>query len=126
MKTSIFFLLFLVSVTGFSQNIIREAIKASNLKEIAYNLGLEPGSKQTIPTKFVVEKVGTLTQIEATSAYPALNEEAVQILKGVGKLVPREVRGEYVIQQISLPMVFYVETQEQRKLRLRKEARRKG
>ncbi|MEZ4874278.1 MAG: energy transducer TonB [Flavobacteriaceae bacterium] len=86
---------------------------------------MQSGSKQTIETKFKVGKDGSLTQMEAFSVYPELNEEALKILKSVGKLAPREVNGQYVEQYISLPIVFTVESAESRMHRLRKEARRK-
>lgn len=108
-----------------SQNIIRDAIKNSDLQNIAYQLKLEPGSEQTIKTTFTVSKNGTLFNVIAFSKYPELQEEALKILQGLERLASKEVRGEYVEQHISLPIVFKVETETYRTQRLRKESRRK-
>ena len=115
----------LVSLTCMSQNIIRDAIKNSDLQNIAYQLKLEPGSEQTIKTTFTVSKNGTLFNVIAFSKYPELQEEALKILQGLERLASKEVRGEYVEQHISLPIVFKVETETYRTQRLRKESRRK-
>lgn len=126
MKNIIFLIITLISFNCFSQNIIREAIKNSNLQEIAYQLQLEPSSKQTIETKFTIEKDGTISNIKAFSTYSELNKEAINILQKIEKLKPLKAsNGEYVEQYISLPIVFTVESMESRKYRLRKEARRK-
>lgn len=126
MKKSILIFFGLVCLTSFSQNIVKEAIKTYNLQEIAYQLKLTPGSEHTIQTKFTVAKDGKLTQLEAFSEYPALREEALRILKTINKLTPREVRGHYVEQKISLPIIFKVETIKYREQRLQREARRKS
>lgn len=125
MKKVLVYLFLFFSLNSFSQNLFREAIRNSNLQEIAYQLQLEPGSEQTIETTFIIGKDGTLTQIEAFSEYSELNEEAIKIIKQVGSLKPREVKGEFVEQPISLPIVFIVESLESRAHRLRKAARRK-
>ncbi|MEZ4858376.1 MAG: energy transducer TonB [Flavobacteriaceae bacterium] len=125
MNYRIFLFVYFISLSCFSQNIVREAIKNSNLQEIAYQLNLEPGSEQTIETTFTIEKDGMLSNMQAFSNYPELNEEALRILKTVGKLQPREVRGKMVTQDISLPIVFKVESKQSRIYRLRKEARSK-
>ena len=125
MKLSFTLSFFLVSLFCFSQNIVREAIKNSDLQNIAYQLKLEPGSEQTIKTTFTVAKDGTLINVKAFSEYPELQEEALKILQGVERLAPKEVRGEFVEQNISLPIVFKVETEAYRTQRLRKELRKK-
>ena len=104
---------------------MREAIKNSNLQEIAFQLGLEPSSEQTIETSFTIDTDGTLINLKASSPYPELEMEGLNILKSVGKLQPREVRGELVTQDINLPIVFTVESKQSRLYRLRKEAKRK-
>ena len=125
MKVLITLSVLLASLACSSQNIIREAIQNSELQNIAYQLQLAPGSEQKIETTFTVEKDGTLTNLKAFSEHPELKEEALKILKRVKKLVPKKVRGEFVEQHISLPIVFKVETELYRKQRLQKEARRK-
>ncbi len=120
----IFLFVFFISLSSFSQNIVREAIKNSNLQEIAFQLGLEPGSEQIIETTFTIEKDGMLSNMKAFSEYPELNEEALKILMKIEKLVPRAAYGGFVSQQITLPIVFTVESKQSRMYRLRKEARR--
>ena len=125
MKYKVFLLVCMISFASFSQNPVREAIKNSNLQEIAFQLGLEPSSEQTIETSFTIDTDGTLINLKASSPYPELEMEGLNILKSVGKLQPREVRGELVTQDINLPIVFTVESKQSRLYRLQKEAKRK-
>jgi hypothetical protein len=125
MKLTLTLSLLLISLFCFSQNIVIEATKNSDLQNRAYQLKFEPSSKQKIETTFTVDKYGTLTNLKAFSEYPELKEEALKILNRVGKLAPREVKGEFVEQNIALPIIFKVKTQAYRLLRLRKAMRTK-
>ena len=56
MNNIIFFFAFFLSLSCYSQHIVKQVIKNSNLQEIAFQLGLESGSEQRIETSFTIEK----------------------------------------------------------------------
>lgn len=127
MKTNLFLsiLLLLFSAEITAQNILQQKIKTSiEFREAAEKLELEPGSVQVVTTTFLIDNKGTLENITAESEYPVLQIIAINILKSLTKEeVPKHKSSKK--QKIILPMKFHVETEEYKKHRLRREARKK-
>jgi protein TonB len=57
--------------------------------------------------KFVVEKDGSITNIQVVRGiYPLLDEEAVRVIKNMPPWIPAEKNGKKVRSQFTLPIVF--------------------
>ena len=74
---------------------------------------------------FSVDTDGSIVDVKARSVHPAFEEEAIQIIKELPTMDPAIVDGEAIKQRYSLPILFKIETERERKKRERKEARKK-
>ena len=122
-KAPIILILLFVSTTISAQNVIRERIKNSvAFREAAEMLQLEPGSYHIVKTAFTIDNTGILEDITATAEYPELEVIAISILKNIPiEEAPKHTSTKK--NRITLEMKFYVETEIQKRYRLRKEAR---
>ncbi|WP_299110629.1 energy transducer TonB [uncultured Winogradskyella sp.] len=90
-----------------SQRVAEHIISNFDKRKIA-NLGLSPGRKR-IFVKFKVDKSGKLKAIQARGPHPAIEREAIRIIKLLPNLEPGTQRGKPVTVPYSLPIVFVVE-----------------
>ena len=72
------------------------------------SLKLSPGKKRIIML-FKINKEGAITEIKAKAPHPALQEEAVRIIKLLPIMKPGELDGEKVAVKYMLPMRIEVE-----------------
>ena len=72
------------------------------------SLKLSPGKKRIIML-FKINKEGAITEIKAKAPHPALQEEAVRIIKLLPIMKPGELDGEKVAVKYILPMRIEVE-----------------
>jgi hypothetical protein len=76
--------------------------------ELPNSLKLSPGKKRIIML-FKINKEGAITEIKAKAPHPALQEEAVRIIKLLPIMKPGELDGEKVAVKYILPMRIEVE-----------------
>jgi hypothetical protein len=76
--------------------------------ELHNSLKLSPGKKRIIML-FKINKEGAITEIKAKAPHPALQEEAVRIIKLLPIMKPGELDGEKVAVKYTLPMRIEVE-----------------
>ncbi len=93
---------------------------------LASHLNLEPGIKK-IYVIFKINKKGKVTGIKARAPHPALEEEAIRVIKLIPQLdAPGMQRGKAVNVPYSLPIVFKIEeTAAQKKERKRLKRKKK-
>ena len=72
------------------------------------SLKLSPGKKRIIML-FKINKEGAITEIKAKAPHPALQEEAVRIIKLLPIMKPGELNGKKVTVKYALPMRIEVE-----------------
>ncbi len=79
-------------------------------KELKYpEVPLENGIQGRVIVQFVVEKDGSVTQINVVrSVDPMLDKEAVRVVGKMGKWKPGEQRGKPVRSRYSVPIVFKI------------------
>ena len=76
--------------------------------ELPNSLKLSPGKKRIIML-FKINKEGAITEIKAKAPHPALQEEAVRIIKLLPIMKPGELNGKKVTVKYALPMRIEVE-----------------
>lgn len=76
--------------------------------ELPNSLKLSPGKKRIIML-FKINKEGAITGIKAKAPHPALQEEAVRIIKLLPIMKPGELNGKKVTVKYALPMRIEVE-----------------
>ncbi|UOQ72428.1 energy transducer TonB [Hymenobacter cellulosilyticus] len=70
---------------------------------------LQNGKEGTVEVTFVVEKSGGISNIAVKNALdPALDAEAMRLIKGGPKWVPAENKGEKVRQRVTVPISFHM------------------
>jgi hypothetical protein len=74
--------------------------------KLAKELGLK--GQQRITTIFKITKDGTINDIKVRAAHPALEAEAVRVIKALPPMLPGKQRGQTVVVPYSLPIIFEV------------------
>ncbi|WP_022822199.1 TonB family protein [Hymenobacter norwichensis] len=70
---------------------------------------LQRGAAGTVEVTFVVEKSGVISNVAATKPLdPALDAEAIRLIKGGPKWTPAQHKGQKVRQRISVPISFQI------------------
>ena len=70
---------------------------------------LQQGLQGTVSVTFVVEKTGVVSNITVPQPLaPALDAEAIRLIKGGPKWTPAQHRGEKVRQRVSIPVTFQI------------------
>ena len=65
------------------------------------------GASGTVRVHFIVEKDGTLTDVKVPdSVHPALDAEAIRLVKAMPKWTPAKVKGKAVRSKMMLPVQF--------------------
>lgn len=89
-----------------SQKVAMHVNSNFNIK-IADSLGLS-GGKKRIFVKFTIDKKGGLIDIGARAAHPALETEAIRVVKSLPQFIPGKHKEELVKVPYSLPIVFQI------------------
>jgi len=70
---------------------------------------LQQGLQGTVKVTFVVEKTGVVSNVTVPQPVaPALDAEAIRLIKGGPKWTPAENQGEKVRQRITIPVAFKI------------------
>jgi len=65
------------------------------------------GIQGRVITNFVVEKDGTLTDVQvARGVDPSLDKEAIRLIESMPRWIPGKQRGEVIRVRFALPVVF--------------------
>ena len=75
--------------------------------ELANDLGLE--GRQRISVQFKIDKNGNVVDVRARAPHPRLEQEAIEVVKSLPKMVPGKQRGKPVGVLYALPILFQVE-----------------
>ena len=75
--------------------------------ELAGDLGLE--GMQKIYVQFKIDKYGDVVNVRARAPHPRLEEEAVEVVRSLPKMIPGKQRGKPVGVIYALPILFKVE-----------------
>ncbi|MEM7085298.1 MAG: M56 family metallopeptidase [Bacteroidota bacterium] len=70
-----------------------------------YNLS----GRQRISVQFKIDKVGNITSVRARAPHPALEQEAIRVVKALPTMIPGEHKGKAVGVLYALPIIFEVE-----------------
>ncbi|WP_180754417.1 energy transducer TonB [Hymenobacter sp. DG01] len=70
---------------------------------------LQAGAQGTVTVTFVVEKTGSISNVAVTQPVnPALDAEAIRLIKGGPRWTPAQHRGGIVRQRVSVPISFQI------------------
>ncbi len=105
------------------QSIIKENQDVAKFDSISKILGYKGGDKVRVSTMFIVTKTGEIDSIVARGPHAIFENEAIRIIKKVPPLNPAIVNGKPITQRFALPITFVIETEKQRKRRLKKESK---
>jgi len=133
MKSFLRFLIFLFSLTAFSQvdrevleRKIYEESQNSNFDSITKALGYKGGDKVLVYTIFAINKDGKIVDIKAKGPHSVFEKEAIRILENTPEIVPKNYKAPEVNPRFSLPITFVIETEKQKARRLKNEKRKYG
>lgn len=103
---------------------VEENKDLNKLDSIAKNLNYKGGDIVAVFAQFTVDENGDVTEITARGPHPAFEEEAVRIIKELPKMDPAMQNGAPVARRYSLPLKFKIETEREKKKRLKKERKK--
>jgi len=89
-----------------SEKITKIVVRRFNT-DLAGDLGLS--GRQRISVIFKVDKTGNITDVMARAPHPRLAKEAKRVVGLIPKMKPGKQRGNPVVVQYSLPIIFKVE-----------------
>ena len=75
--------------------------------DLANDLGLE--GRQRISVQFKIDKNGNVSNVRARAPHPRLEQEAIDVIKALPKMIPGKQRGQAVGVLYALPILFQVE-----------------
>jgi len=75
--------------------------------DLAGDLGLE--GRQRISVQFKIDRNGNVVNVRARAPHPKLQQEAINVVKALPKMIPGKQRGKSVGVLYSLPILFQVE-----------------
>ena len=106
MKFRILMLFLLIS---FKSVLSQESTSPLYDSEITRNVSAM-GIEGKVFVQFVVDKDGSLTEVQAVKGIGAgCDEEAVRVIQGAPKWKPGKQRGKAVVMPFSIPIVFQVQ-----------------
>ena len=80
---------------------------ASNLKYPVW--AQEKGIQGRVVVKFIVEKDGSISNVEVDRSVPGLDNEAMRVVKAMPKWIPGQINGKAVKVECSHPFVFQLQ-----------------
>lgn len=80
---------------------------ASNLKYPVF--AQEKGIQGRVVVKFIVEKDGSISNVEVDRSVPGLDNEAMRVVKAMPKWIPGQINGKAVKVECSHPFVFQLQ-----------------
>ena len=131
MKKIIIILTILLTNLIIGQNNVSNIAGSANnnhdqnrIDSIAKNLNLKGGETIKVLTTFKINENGDVVDITARSIHTAFEQEAIRIISELPKFNPVILNGEKRSIKYSLPIVFKIETDSEKKARDRKEKRK--
>lgn len=76
--------------------------------DLGNDLGLESGKKR-ISVRFFINKKGIVENVKARAPHPALEDEAIRIVKLLPRMIPAKHKEKPVRVGYTLPIIFYIE-----------------
>ncbi len=69
---------------------------------------IEKGIEGEVTSVFIIDKTGKVSNVRVVEGvYPALDKEAVRVIKMMPKWKPAQIKGKNVAVNYTLPIVFY-------------------
>ncbi|MDF4204404.1 energy transducer TonB [Maribacter sp. SA7] len=128
MKKLILLVSFIFSNFNFAQinsELINKTIKenqnTANFDSISKILGYKGGDIVRVSTMFIVTKTGEIDSIVAKGPHSIFENEAIRLIKKIPPLNPAVVNDTQISQRFALPINFVIETEKQRKKRIKRE-----
>ena len=75
--------------------------------ELGKELGLV--GRQRINVIFKIDKEGNVVDVRSRATNPALEEEAIRVIKTLPKMIPGKHNGKHVNVPYNLPIIFQVQ-----------------
>ncbi|WP_339703606.1 energy transducer TonB [uncultured Marixanthomonas sp.] len=101
-----------------------QSLNSEKIDKAVTQLGLKPGETVKIFAMFSVDTDGSIIDVKARSIHPAFEEEAIRVIQELPAMEPALVEGETIKQKYSLPILFKIETEQERKKRKKREYRK--
>ncbi|MCK5443262.1 MAG: energy transducer TonB [Maribacter sp.] len=103
------------------QKTIIENQDASKFDSISKLLGYKGGDEIRVSTLFVINEEGNIENIRARAPHSIFEQEATRILKKLPQLTPAQINGKPTRQSFAMPITFVIETDRQKKKRIKRE-----
>ena len=133
MKKLLLFLVLLTTSTILAQVDSKKLIEGveanknlNRLDSIAKGLNYKGGEVISVYAQFVVDEAGKVTEVKARGPHPAFEAEAIRIIEQLPKMDPAMYDGKPIARKYSLPLKFKIETEREKKKRLKKERKKAG
>lgn len=131
LNSYILIVLLLTGLNSFGQKNISQATAEAlrqyyqtRFDSVARQLNYKGGDQIKVYTKFKVNENGNLVDIEARGPHTVFETEAIRVLKQV-KLDTMNFGSSGKSHLFAMPIIFKIETTQEKKRRLRKEAKAK-
>ena len=123
-------LIFLIQfkVLGQNEKTISKALKNINIERIdriAKKLNYKGGEIVKVFAIFRVDENGEIKDVKARGPHRLFEEEAIRIVHSIPKLDPKKFKNGMKEMKFTLPINFIIETERERKSRIKKERRKK-
>lgn len=124
--------LILTNILSGQNNIAEKVSESFNSKNrteldsIAKTLNYKGGDEIKVFALFTVNEEGTIVDFKARSVHPLFEKEAIRIIKQLPKMPVAESNAKKMSSKYALPIVFKIETEKEKKRRLKKEKRHKN
>ena len=92
-----------------------QQLNSKKIEKAISQLGLKPGETVKIFAMFSVDTDGSIVDVKARSVHPAFEEEAIRIIQELPTMEPAVVDGKAIKQRYSLPILFKIETEREKK-----------
>ena len=129
-KKLLFVFTVLISAAAIAQHDFKQvsdslqSLNSEKIDKAVTQLGLKPGETVKIFAMFSVDTDGSIIDVKARSIHPAFEEEAIRVIQELPAMEPALVEGETIKQKYSLPILFKIETEQERKKRKKREYRK--
>lgn len=100
---------------------VEENKDLNKLDSIAKSLNYKEGDVIAVFAQFTVDEEGNVTEVVARGPHPAFEAEPIRIIKELPKMDPAVHKGQPIARRFSLPLKFKIETEREKKKRLKKE-----
>ena len=132
MQKIFFIIILLFSTLGYSQSYYAEEIKHSienqdkiQVDSVARTLGYKGGDKIKVYVIFMINNEGEIHDIRARGPHKVFEDEGIRIVSEIPKLNPNKNLEDGESRKFTLPLTLVLETDAEKKRRLKKEEKSK-